>query len=297
MAIRRNKPAPKGPDLDVPKAPKAGGPPPGRASFAKKVKRRRKKAQAEGREGQPTTTTPRRTRPANAHPAKKQPRLLTREDRIAVAAGRTPRGAVEAEAPPHPEPSPPAKPRPATPAGAPSKSKAAPRPKEQAEPDEGFVAVGRILAPFGLKGELKVLSLTENPDRFRPKARVYAGQQPVTIASVREAGAHLYITLKGFSDRSSVEKFRLTLLQVPESDLPELEEGEYYRFQLIGLNVEDRAGTPLGVLEEVLETGANDVYRVRTPQGKDLLLAHTPDVIVSIDLEAKRMIVDPPDWT
>ena len=170
-------------------------------------------------------------------------------------------------------------------------------PAPQREPDEGFVAVGRVQAPFGLKGELKVTSLTENPDRFRAKAKVWAGQQPVTLATVREAGGFVYVTLKGFPDRASVERFRHALLQVPESELPELEEGEYYRFQLIGLNVVARDGTPLGVLDEVIETGATDVYRVRTPDGPDLLLAATDDVVLSIDLAAKRMVVDPPAWT
>lgn len=290
MAIRRNKPAPRGPELEIPREAKAGGPPPGRASFATKVKRRRKKAAASARGGPPPTSAAGRQRPVSTQP-RKQPRLLTREDRIAIAAGRAPEAAVAPEQ--HPQ----AANRSTAEARPPAGAAPPPRPSEQVEPDDGFVAVGRILAPFGLKGELKVLSLTENPERFRPKARLYAGQQPVTLSAVREASGHLYLKLKGFADRTSVEKFRLTLLQVPESDLPELEEGEYYRFQLIGLKVEDRDGSPLGILEEVLETGANDVYRVRTPEGKDILLAHTPDVVISIDLKAKRMVVDPPEWT
>jgi 16S rRNA processing protein RimM len=261
------------------------------------VKRRRKKAEASAREGQPTPS-PARTKPASK--PRKEPQLRSRDERMAIASAPPVKQPRESRKQSEPTAAPKAKstaPAAAATSVASKFQEPAPRPKEQSEPDEGFVAVGRILAPFGLKGELKVLSLTENPARFRPKARVYAGQQPVTIAAVREAGAHLYITLKGFSDRTSVEKFRLTLLQVPESDLPELEEGEYYRFQLVGLQVEDRSGTPLGVLEEVLETGANDVYRVRTPEGKDILLAHTPDVVISIDVGAKRMVVDPPEWT
>jgi 16S rRNA processing protein RimM len=170
-------------------------------------------------------------------------------------------------------------------------------PKPQREPDEGYVAVGRVQAPFGLKGELKVMSLTDNPDRFLPKAKLWAGQQPVTIASVREAQGYVYLMLKGFTDRSSVDKFRHALLQVPETELPELEEGEYYRFQLLGLTVVDEAGVELGALAEVIETGATDVYRVRDAEGKDTLLSATADVIVSVDLAAKRMVVDPPAWT
>jgi 16S rRNA processing protein RimM len=158
------------------------------------------------------------------------------------------------------------------------------------------VAVGRILAPFGLKGELKVQSLTDNPERFAPRSRLFAGDQPVTVDASREASGHLYVTLKGYRDRSSVERFRHAILQVPDDALPPLPEGEYYRFQLIGLEVVTRDGGRLGTLEEIIETGSNDVYRVRTDDGHDVLLPALDDVVLSVDLAAKRMVVDPPAW-
>jgi 16S rRNA processing protein RimM len=153
-----------------------------------------------------------------------------------------------------------------------------------------------VLAPFGLKGELKVQALTDNKARFQRGARLWAGQQKVTIAASREAQGHLFVTLKGFHDRTSIEKFRHAMLQVPESDLPPLPDGEYYRYQLIGLTVIDRDGRELGTLDEVIETGSNDVYRVHPQVGPDLLLPALTDVIVSIDLAAGRMVVDPPAW-
>jgi 16S rRNA processing protein RimM len=156
--------------------------------------------------------------------------------------------------------------------------------------------VGRVLAPFGLKGELRVQALTDNPARFKPKAKLFAGLQPVSVATSREAQSYVYLTFKGFNDRSSVEKFRHALLQVPEQDLAPLPEGEYYRFQLLGLTVVDRDGTVLGTLDEIIETGANDVYRVHPAEGADVLLPALADVIVSVDLEARRMVVDPPEW-
>ncbi len=168
--------------------------------------------------------------------------------------------------------------------------------RPQAEPDAGFVAVGRVLGPFGLKGELKVQTLTDNADRFKAKAKLWAGQQPVSVLRAREAQGHLYLTFKGFPDRESADKFRHALLQIPEAELPPLPDGEYYRFQLLGLTVVSGDGTPLGTLEEIIETGANDVYRVHPSEGADLLLPALADVIVSIDLAEKRMVVDPPEW-
>ncbi|HYM15567.1 MAG TPA: ribosome maturation factor RimM [Dehalococcoidia bacterium] len=168
--------------------------------------------------------------------------------------------------------------------------------RPQTEPDDGFVAVGRVLGPFGLKGELKVQAQTDNPARFRVRAKLWAGQQPVSIATSRAAQGYVYVTLKGFTDRTSVERFRHALLQIPEGELPPLPDGEYYRFQLIGLMVVGRDGQVLGTLDEIIETGANDVYRVRTPEGADVLLPALSDVIVSVDLAGRRMVVDPPDW-
>lgn len=171
-----------------------------------------------------------------------------------------------------------------------------PKARPQREPDEGFVAVGRVLAPFGLHGEIKVQSLTDNPRRWKPGSRLWFGRRQATVKSSREAQGYVFLKLEGFPDRTSVEPLRHAIIQVPESELPTLPAGEHYRFQLVGLRVEDRQGHPLGVVEEVLETGANDVLRVRTPDGRELLLAALPDVIVSVDLKAGRIVVDPPEW-
>jgi 16S rRNA processing protein RimM len=171
-----------------------------------------------------------------------------------------------------------------------------PRRRPQRDPDAGFVAVGRVLGPFGLKGELKVQSLTENDERFEPGSQLYAGRELVTVQQARRAQGFVYLTLRGYLGRANVERFRHAMLQVRESDLPRLPAGEYYRFQLVGLRVVDRQKHEVGVVAEVLETGANDVYRVRQPDGKDLLLAASDDVILDVDLDAGLMLVDPPEW-
>ena len=178
----------------------------------------------------------------------------------------------------------------------PAEARPTARRKPQGAPDAGFVAVGRVLGPFGLKGEVKVQPLTDNPRRFAARAKLFAGAQPVTVLRAREAQGHLFVTFKGFPDRTSVESFRHALLQIPETDLPPLPEGEFYRFQLIGLTAMAGDGEVIGTVEEIIETGSNDVYRIRTPDGADVLLPALDDVIISIDLPCGRMVVDPPNW-
>ncbi len=153
-----------------------------------------------------------------------------------------------------------------------------------------------MLGLFGLKGEMRVQSLTDNEARFQARAKLYAGTQLVTVAASREAQGFTFITLKGFNDRAAAAPFVHALLQVPESDLPPLPDGAYYRYQLLGLTVVDRDGAMLGTLDEIIETGANDVYRIHPTEGADTLLPALADTILSVDLAASRMVVDPPGW-
>jgi 16S rRNA processing protein RimM len=166
----------------------------------------------------------------------------------------------------------------------------------QKAPDSGFVAVGRVLAPFGLKGEVKVQSLTDNPERLRSGSRIYAGAQPLTIVASREAAGFTYLTFEGHRDRSSVEALRHRILQVGEDDLPPLPAGEYYRFQLVGLRAVDASGTALGTVAEIIETGANDVLRIERDDQPELLVPLLDTTVVAVDLAAGAITLDPPDW-
>jgi 16S rRNA processing protein RimM len=161
------------------------------------------------------------------------------------------------------------------------------------EAHEGLIAVGFVRGPRGTDGELKVESLTDNPERFRPGAVLRAGAQLFTVRSLREHRGVLLLRFEGIHSREQAEGLRSLLLEVPETDLAALDEGEYYRFQLIGLEVRDTAGNVLGRLEEVLETGANDVYIVRDAESELLVPAVEP-VVQNIDLSRGRIVIEVP---
>ena len=158
--------------------------------------------------------------------------------------------------------------------------------------------VGRLLRPHGVQGEIRMEILTDFPERLRKGRVVYVGgeRRPYQLAEVRQADKALLVRLEGIADRGAAELVRGLEVCIEGSRLPGLEEGEYYYHQLIGMQVVDEAGRPLGVLEQILETGANDVYVVRPAEGAELLLPAIEEVILRVDVSDRRMTVRPQSW-
>jgi 16S rRNA processing protein RimM len=160
---------------------------------------------------------------------------------------------------------------------------------EQVPP--GCVAVGRVGTAWGVGGVVKVIPLVDNVERLAPGRRVTVAGQRRTIESSRWQKGMAYLKLSGIDDREAAFALREQLLTVPESELEPLGEGQYYRFQLVGLAVESAAGAPLGRVTDVLDTGANDVYVVRGERG-EILVPATDDIVKEIDLERGRMVIE-----
>jgi len=156
-----------------------------------------------------------------------------------------------------------------------------------------FLAVGKLHRPHGLQGEILLGVQTDFPERLQPEVTVFIGEQkePITILSRRPHSKGLLINFHGFDTREQVAVLRNRTVFVPTEDRPPLPEGEYYHHQLIGLQVITDQDQELGVLAEILETGANNVYLVRVEDGKDILLPATDEVVKTIDLEAGNMQV------
>ncbi len=164
-------------------------------------------------------------------------------------------------------------------------------PKQHPEPH--YFAIGRVLRPHGIRGELRVEILTDFPERVGELRYVYVGarHRRNRLQSARPHRGALLIKLEGCDDRNAAELLRGALIHVALEDAVPLEEGEYYHFQVLGVQVETEAGEPLGEVVEVLSTpGANDVYVVHGPRG-EVLLPAIRDVVLELDVEAKRMVV------
>jgi len=155
-----------------------------------------------------------------------------------------------------------------------------------------FMAVGRVLRPHGVRGELLLASLTDFPERLGEHKVVYLGEppQPHPLAGVRIRQGQLILRLADCTSREAADAYRDQLVQIEAETAAPLPPGLYYHHQLLGLAVYADDGEHLGELVEILETGANDVYVVRGAQG-ELLLPVIADVIRGVDLEARRLTV------
>ena len=156
-----------------------------------------------------------------------------------------------------------------------------------------FLVIGKILRAHGVRGEVRVLPHTDLPERFTWLEEVYVGEhdpKPVTVEGVRFHKNLVLLKLAGYDYRDQTEVLRGELLQVPMEAAIPLEEGEYFLFQLLGLEVYSDEGLHIGKLTDVIETGANNVFVVKG-EGKEVLLPDTKEVVTEIDFENGRLTV------
>jgi 16S rRNA processing protein RimM len=155
------------------------------------------------------------------------------------------------------------------------------------------VAVGRINAPWGVRGHVKVTPLTANPERIAEGATVYLRGAPTRIEEVKTPRGYPVVLFQGVRGLDDAEMLRGEVLEIDESDLPPLPEDEYYVHDLIGLPVSTTDGRDLGEVADVLQTGSNDVYVVRRPGARDVLIPVLEGIVVDVDLQAARILVEP----
>lgn len=151
--------------------------------------------------------------------------------------------------------------------------------------------VGQVLTAYGLDGAVKVLALTDFDDRFQRGSKLMLEGDEHVVEWSRAAAAGLVVKLTGIDDRDQAELVRGRYLEV--GDGRPAGEGRFYHHQLIGLTVATASGRALGLIAEVLERPANDVWVARDDAVEHLIPA-TRDAVVEVDLAARRVVVA--DW-
>ena len=160
-------------------------------------------------------------------------------------------------------------------------------------------AAGVIAKVFGVKGELKLHSYSRSADEFRALGRVLVGKNEahavaLEIEQVVLRGRDIYIKFRNIGDRNASARLIGHFLFVEEADRKSLSSGEYFVDDIVGLEVRDSAGNRLGTVQDVLSYPAHDVYLVRSG-GTDIMVPAVREIIRTIDLAGRVMIVDPPE--
>ncbi len=156
-----------------------------------------------------------------------------------------------------------------------------------------YLAIGYLRRPHGVSGEIVMDIHTDFPERIKSGRRVFIGEkkQPAIIDTFRPKNEGALVSFRGIDTPEDAGKFRNQWLYIHASEAAPLPKGKYYQHQLIGLDVVEENGTPLGKLVEIIETGANNVYVVKNEAGREILLPAIPQVILNVDIEARVMKV------
>lgn len=159
------------------------------------------------------------------------------------------------------------------------------------------VVLGKIVAPHGVRGDLRIMPLTSNLQLFMEMGYLLLPDgKRLTVKQARPHKNVIIVTAEEITSIEAVEALRGRKVSVYRKDLPELPEGRYYVGDLIGLPVFDEEGKQIGTFKDVLPTGSRDVYVIAPPEGKDILVANIPENIREIDLPGKRIVVRLPEW-
>lgn len=160
---------------------------------------------------------------------------------------------------------------------------------------EDLITIGKIEGTYGYQGIVRIFPLTDFPERFKKLKRVIISHNDVArevlVEYARPHGQVYLLKLEGIDSREDAQKYRNALLQIESSQLYPLPAGSFYYFQLQGLSVYDEEKGLLGELTEIIETGANDVYVVKSALYGEILLPAIKEVILEVDLEAHKMLV------
>lgn len=155
--------------------------------------------------------------------------------------------------------------------------------------------VGQIVNTFGVKGFVKIYPYVDDVRRFDDLKNVYVTiKKEVQVLEIEEVKYHknmVLVKFKGIDDMDSAERLRNAYVEIDRKDAIPLEEGQYFIVDLLGLEVYSDDGNLLGKLNDIFNTGSNDVYEVKDELGKTILLPGIPEVIKEVDLENEKIIV------
>ncbi|KKE78350.1 ribosome maturation factor RimM [Oceanobacillus caeni] len=157
--------------------------------------------------------------------------------------------------------------------------------------------VGKILNTHGIRGEVKVLRISDFDDRFQIGSTVYLDKKDgepleLVIDGHRIHKGYDLLQFEGYHNINDVENFKGLYLKISEEQLTELDDNEFYYHEIIGCDVHTTDNQYIGKIKEILSPGANDVWVVKQPKGKDILVPYIKEVVKSVDIEEKNVRIE-----
>lgn len=162
-----------------------------------------------------------------------------------------------------------------------------------------YLEIGEITKAHGIKGELVVLPLTDDPSRFNELKSVFidTGDGPAVygIEYCTLNGKTIIVKIKGIEDRTGAEELKGSFIMVHRSEAVSLPKHSYFICDIKGCEVFSDSGELLGTIKEVWQTGSNDVYEVSSGKGKSILIPALKEIFQTVDIENKRLVVKLPE--
>ncbi len=162
-----------------------------------------------------------------------------------------------------------------------------------------YLQIGKIVNTHGIKGEIKVIPLTDDPDRFKKLKWAYIekgkDKEKREIEAVKFLKSMLIIKLKGIDNMSDAEMLRDCYILVDRENAVTLPKNTYFICDIIGCEVYEENGNKLGELKDVLRTGSNDVYVVENANNTEILIPALKTVVKDISIENRKIIVELPE--
>lgn len=160
---------------------------------------------------------------------------------------------------------------------------------------ENYFVIGDLVNTQGIKGEMRVVPCVDDPTRFELLDKVYIDKKGVIteyeVENIRYHKQFVLVKLKGINDMTAAEKLKGSLVKITEDMALPCEENEYYVRDLYDMNVVTDEGENLGIITDILFTGANDVYVITPEKGKDILIPAIEQVVLNVDVENKKMTI------
>ena len=162
------------------------------------------------------------------------------------------------------------------------------------------VGVASVRRAWGTGGAIAVSQFSDDGDRFSPGDTVYLdGGRPARVVDCHRAGSAMVLQLDVIRNVRDATALRGTIIEMEDEDLPKPPEGAFYHYEILGMKVRDRDGEELGVVLEIIVTGANDVYVVGKPgstsSSEQILVPAISDVVLDVDINNGVVMVDLPD--